>query len=219
MKKSAFTLIELLVVISIIAILAGIALPVFQGVMKKARLTTEANNLRSLGIGTMAYMNDHDDSVFVVGGTGATAWPNLLKEKYVQDWQVFKSPLDEVNTAAVGAVSFGVNSNILVGGVPGATNPNYAGKFTNTSALLLMAPNYSNVKGPIFDTGNSTTNVTVSPAQGEAPAVNNAGAELINVLFADSHIGKISWSDYKDPAPPSAVKPFDGRALWTPTYP
>ena len=74
MKKSAFTLIELLVVICIIAILAGIALPVFNRVTEKAHATGCMNNLRQLGIGTLAYLSDHDDLIFKAGDK----WPELL---------------------------------------------------------------------------------------------------------------------------------------------
>ena len=50
MKKntSAFTLIELLVVITIIAILASIALPVFNGVTERANQTKDLSNANRL---------------------------------------------------------------------------------------------------------------------------------------------------------------------------
>ncbi len=68
MKNSprAFTLIELLVVITIIAILASIALPVFSSIQEKARATQDMNNLRQLGIATQTYLNDNDGVIFVI---------------------------------------------------------------------------------------------------------------------------------------------------------
>lgn len=57
---SAFTLIELLVVISIIAILAGIAVPTFQIAMFNARQMDALNNARQIGLALRIYAGDNN---------------------------------------------------------------------------------------------------------------------------------------------------------------
>jgi len=62
MKKttSAFTLIELLVVITIIAILASIALPVFNGVTERANQTKDLSNAKQIGIAMKLFASDNN---------------------------------------------------------------------------------------------------------------------------------------------------------------
>ncbi len=59
-KLSAFTLIELLVVISIIAILAGIALPVFGSVMTKGAQTKALSNAKQIGLACKLFATDYN---------------------------------------------------------------------------------------------------------------------------------------------------------------
>ena len=59
-NRGGFTLIELLVVISIIAILAGFALPVFTSAQKKGRISNTLNNAHQIGLALKLYAGDHD---------------------------------------------------------------------------------------------------------------------------------------------------------------
>ncbi len=59
-KPSAFTLIELLVVITIIAILASIALPVFNGVTERANQTKDLSNGKQIGLALKLFATDNN---------------------------------------------------------------------------------------------------------------------------------------------------------------
>jgi len=64
-RFKAFTLIELLVVIAIIAILAAILFPVFAQAKAAAKKTSCLSNTKQMAIGTMLYVGDYDDMVFM----------------------------------------------------------------------------------------------------------------------------------------------------------
>ena len=61
-QKKAFTLIELLVVITIIAILASIALPVFTSVTVKANQTSALSNAKQIALALRLYSSDNQGS-------------------------------------------------------------------------------------------------------------------------------------------------------------
>lgn len=56
----AFTLIELLVVVAIIAVLAGISLPIYGSVQLNTKRTQSLSNMRQFGIMTMSYCADNN---------------------------------------------------------------------------------------------------------------------------------------------------------------
>jgi prepilin-type N-terminal cleavage/methylation domain-containing protein/prepilin-type processing-associated H-X9-DG protein len=204
-KLHAFTLIELLVVISIIAILAGLAMPVFSNALERGRATDDKNNLTGLGKGIVMYLNDNDDTMFSLASTGAQTWPNLLHAKYVKDWRAFRSPFDKVTasrpksdsisdagdgTAAV-PISYGLNSNVF---------DTFVGKWVNGGSVVILG-------APAVDTAVTgktvafpasalaTSNVKITTPKGTDLGTHQS-RKAINVLFADSHVEQMDWSKY-----------------------
>ena len=71
-SRQGFTLIELLVVISIIAILAGLLLPAITMVKDNANRTADANNLKQIQTGIVAYQGQEESIPIGVVGTDPT---------------------------------------------------------------------------------------------------------------------------------------------------
>ena len=210
MKKiRAFTLIELLVVISIIAILAGLALKAFGPTIERGRATTDQNNLASIGKGIRIYLNDTDDSMFSL--TDTVAWPAVLQKKYVTDWKAFQSPFDKrlpYSGTPPAPISYAMNKAVL---------DTVLTKWDNSGSTVIMAA--SNVDTAI--PGKTVKFVAVTSADGPTKPVINTpptgvdlgshqGRQSINVLFSDGHVEQMDWAKYIDNS--TAI----GKQRWSP---
>ncbi len=195
MKKSlgAFTLIELLVVITIIAILVGIALPVFSSVQEKARITQDMSNLRQLGIATQTYLNDHDGILFSTDVAAGT-WMSQLHPKYLPAWKIFQSPFDKrasLENDTTAPVSYGINGNSVLG--------ISTDKIVRPSAFIVFAPAQSRASTVAFP-GTAAVNVTVykdGGSSGTAIGGTQNRRTRINALFADLHADGLTWTAFK----------------------
>jgi prepilin-type N-terminal cleavage/methylation domain-containing protein len=202
-----FTLIELAVVILVIAILAGLALPVFTSVQEKARITQDLSNLRQLGIGTQTYLNDHDGILFTDGGI----WMTELHPKYLPSWRIFQSPFDkrgpsESDTTA--PISYGVNGNDGVVGVS-------MDKVKKPSVFILLAPAQAAGSTVTF-TGNPSAAVTVFKNLIASGGVQNRRTR-INALFADLHADSMTWDTFSRDTGTTTDPDADYR--WDPDQP
>jgi prepilin-type N-terminal cleavage/methylation domain-containing protein/prepilin-type processing-associated H-X9-DG protein len=222
MKKSAFTLIELLVVIVIIAILAGIALPVFGKVLERSKATSDASNLRQLGIGIAAYLNDNDDIIF--SSTANPVWPKTLQNKYVPNWKVFRSPFDKPSTARPDTttepvpISYGVNENLLNQSTGAGNFDGSFSKLTAPSQLILLAPAVDPAAQDVaFLPNKSDTNVAVSEPAATPKKGTHSNRNQINVLYADTHVTSIKYGPSTDPtAYTDKTSTPEGKNRWKP---
>ena len=101
--RRGFTLIELLVVVGVIAILAGMLLPVFAQAREKARQTTCMSHLRQIGAAIAMYRSDFDAYPPVKAGDipwleHAPALPGLL-DAYLRVGQRLQCPSRKVAAA------------------------------------------------------------------------------------------------------------------------
>jgi prepilin-type N-terminal cleavage/methylation domain-containing protein/prepilin-type processing-associated H-X9-DG protein len=183
LKNSAFTLIELLVVIAIIAILAAILFPVFAQARAKARQTSCLSNQRQLGVGILAYVQDHDETLPIsnypdAGGANNTSW------QYAIDPYVKANFPQTVNASAGSSLSIYVCPD-----------------FTDTSATARPSSSYSTNRAffGTLDANLSAANrrLASSLAELQTPAQ--------DVLLSESTGGCVWTEGADDPASYAAL--------------
>ena len=214
-KKSlrGFTFIELLVVIIVIGILFSIGFPVYSGVLERAKITKDMNNLRQIGLATQTYMNDNDGVLFTAGGI----WMTQLHPKYLAAWSIFQSPFDTRSASEVDAtapISYGLN------GKPGSGS-SIAGlsvaRITNPSVFIMFAP--AQAAGPTVTFGGGTA-AAVTVYKNTSPAASggtHGSRKRINALFADLHAETMDWTTFINDTPSASDPSADLR--WSPYIP
>jgi hypothetical protein len=173
----------------------AIAVPVFNGVLERAKVTKDLSNLRQIGAATQMYMNDNDGVVF----STATAWMMQLNPKYISSWKVFQSPFDKRASSETGdgttAVSFGINPNVW---------GQSADKITKPSTFVVFAPAQKSGNSVAFQGTAAITPPAMTVNTGGIPAASNPGGTAIggtannrtkiNTLFGDWHAETLAWS-------------------------
>jgi len=209
----AFTLVELFVVMAVIAILLSIAYPTYTGILERARITKDMNNLRQIGLATQTYMNDNDGVLFTAGGI----WMTQLHPKYLSAWNIFQSPFDRRAASEVDAsapISYGLNGN------PGSGS-SIAGlsvdKITKPSVFIMFAP--AQAAGPTVTFGGGTA-AAVTVYKNTNPAASggtHSSRTRINALFADLHAETMGWTTFINDTPSASDPSADLR--WSPYIP
>jgi prepilin-type N-terminal cleavage/methylation domain-containing protein len=217
----AFTFIELLVVMIVIGILASIAYPVYTGVLERAKITKDMNNLRQVGLATQTYMNDNDGTLFSTTGS----WMSQLNPKYTAAWGIFQSPFDTRPASEAGIVapvspiSYGINGTAGLIGMA-------ADKITKPTVFILFAAAEAagatvsfqglatDVPGPTvlgIGGGSATT------PGGPATAGTYSNRKKVSALFADLHAETMDWTTFTNNA--ATANDPDGELRWKPYTP
>ncbi len=90
--RKGFTLIELLVVIAIIAILAAILFPVFAKAWEKARQSSCLSNLKQIGLATLQYTQDYDETLPAHYRVGRSITVQTMISPYMNNLQIWVCP-------------------------------------------------------------------------------------------------------------------------------
>lgn len=197
-RTGAFTLIELLVVITVIVVLAAIALPAYTGIQERAKVVQDMSNLRQIGLATQMCMNDNDGAIFATGA-GAESWMKQLHPKYIGAWKIFESPFDRRSpseTDATAPVSYGLNGNSIIGTL--------ADKISNSGAFIMFAPAQTSDTTVAFSGvgGTAAPGVTVykdaSGPGGNPTHGTHSSGKRINAVFADWHSETMLWTTFKN---------------------
>ena len=115
MKHAAFTLLELLVVLAIVAVLAGLGLPLYSRATQAARAAACISNLRQLGAALHLYLGEHNATMpTLLAARADKTQPGAVIDNtlnaYAPNANVFACPSDNKGLAASTGTSYYWNS-------------------------------------------------------------------------------------------------------------
>ena len=90
---NAFTLVELLVVVSIIGLLAGLAIPSISGALAKARQAESMNQLKQFATLTLAYSAENNGAFPDEGGEGIQSFSAMAQASNAAAWYNVLPPM------------------------------------------------------------------------------------------------------------------------------
>ena len=208
----AFTLVELLVVISIIGLLAGLAVPAINGGLKSAKAGACLSNLHQIGVATIAYAADNS---FKLPDAGASSpeWATTLASFVSTDTKSKKSIFVcpgclksvEDGTANTVAVTYGMHGGLMP---KGKTASNIT-SVTRPTEVILAADMCQ-------DPGNKgwspycIENPSIIKVQSSGPGGSVAMQTAISTS-TDADSGNSAWMRYRHSGKVNVVM-FDGHS-------
>jgi prepilin-type N-terminal cleavage/methylation domain-containing protein len=217
--NKGFTLVELLVVISIIALLASVALPVMSSARQNAAVTTSTLQAGGIYKALMLYANDNDGS-FPAADNSSNEGFRLLFPDYVQEEKPFYVPGSAWHDGAKGkkpdgdigskpdyaqALERGENHWAYIGGLNSSSSsqlPIIADGFTESVGQYT---DVSNKKGGVWKgtkcivvyCGGSATTEKLNAKNNFKPMKTRGGQEV--ELFSSAYNEELEQNNIKNP--------------------